>query len=272
MPSPDGMRMSLPPRSLSEDLELTHRLGQYTWFHVIRLNDRIETPGVAVHVPSQQKTLRALAKVDFTGKRVLDVGCRDGLFSFEAERRGAAEVIGFDNDLSLGAVELLIPYLGSKVRMEQMNLLDLKPETFGSFDVVIFSGVLYHLRYPFWSLKLLRNVMVEGAMLVLETALFVDSNRFPLLYCPTGSEAVYGESSPTLFNLKGLMETLWNLGFEVVDHELQVGERGDPLLEKILVDRVVVICRAIPDPRKAKLVGYFEGIHNLHSRGGAFCE
>jgi 2-polyprenyl-3-methyl-5-hydroxy-6-metoxy-1,4-benzoquinol methylase len=93
---------------------------------------------VAAHVPGQQKTLRALKKIDFAGKRVLDVGCRDGLFSFEAERRGAAEVIGFDNDLSAGAIELLIPYFGSKVRMERMNLLDLKPDTFGTFDVVIF--------------------------------------------------------------------------------------------------------------------------------------
>jgi tRNA (mo5U34)-methyltransferase len=41
------------------------------------------------------------------GKRVIDIGCRDGMFSFEAERMGAAEVTGIDNDLSTAAVEFL---------------------------------------------------------------------------------------------------------------------------------------------------------------------
>ena len=65
---------------------------------------------------------------------MLDIGCRDGLFAFEAESMGASEVIGIDNDLSKAAVEFLIPFLKSKVTMYEMNLYDLKPETFGLFD------------------------------------------------------------------------------------------------------------------------------------------
>ncbi len=57
-----------------------------------------------------------------------------------------AEVIGIDNDLSAGAVEVLLPYFKSKVQMHQFNLYDLTPETFGKFGIVIFPGVLYHLR------------------------------------------------------------------------------------------------------------------------------
>jgi tRNA (mo5U34)-methyltransferase len=98
--------------------------------------------------------LKYVRSLDLRGKRVLDIGCRDGLFSFAAESMGAIDVIGIDNDLSRGATELLIPYFNSKVRMHQMNLYDLTPERFGTFDVVIFPGVLYHLRYPFWGLRL----------------------------------------------------------------------------------------------------------------------
>jgi predicted RNA methylase len=41
---------------------------------------------------------------DFKGKRVLDIGCRDGALSFAAEQLGATEVIGVDNDLSDGLI------------------------------------------------------------------------------------------------------------------------------------------------------------------------
>ncbi|MSO30732.1 MAG: hypothetical protein EXQ48_07300 [Acidobacteria bacterium] len=51
------------------------------------------------------------------GKRALDVCCRDGLLSFEAERLASSEVIGIDNDLSLAAVEFLIAFFNSRVRI-----------------------------------------------------------------------------------------------------------------------------------------------------------
>src|SRR4051812_12149985 len=97
--------------------ELRRRLGDYAFYHTIRLTEDIATPGWPVVVPIVNMTLRAMEAVDFRGKRVLDVGCRDGLFCFEAERRGAREILGVDNYLSPGAVELLIPFLRSRVEM-----------------------------------------------------------------------------------------------------------------------------------------------------------
>jgi hypothetical protein len=114
--------------------------------------------------------------------------------------------------------------------------------------------------------------MAEGGTLLLETALFVDSNRFPLLYCPGGSDAAYGECSPTIFNMKGLMETLWSSGFEVLEYELDAKPNGDRKLEKMVFDRVVAICRTIRDPRKVRLIGYFDGTHDLHSTGASSYE
>src|SRR5687767_338660 len=59
------------------------------WWHSIDLGDGRVTPGVR----SQQELWNLYScfqlPEDLSGKRVLDIGCWDGYFSFEAERRGA---------------------------------------------------------------------------------------------------------------------------------------------------------------------------------------
>ena len=55
--------------------------------------------------------------------------------------------------------------------MVEMNLFDLKTESFGMFDVIIFPGTLYHLRYPFHALKIVANILKEDGILLVETAI-----------------------------------------------------------------------------------------------------
>ena len=261
------------------------------FYHVIRLTETIETPGVLAHVPSQEKVHRAIRSLDMQGKRVLDVGCRDGLYSFECEKLGAAEVIGIDNNISPAAVEFLIPVLESKVKMHEMNILDLRPQTYGTFDIVIFAGVLYHLRYPFYGLKIIRDVLKDGGVLVLETAILADENRLALMYCPVGSENPYDRTCPTFFNLKGLTDTLLSLGFQSHEVELQggavlrvttnggatvvpphpfalsepVGRTSKTLAEVVAIDRVAFVAKATGALRNPKLDRYWESTHNLHT-------
>lgn len=200
--------------------QLSDELKKYNFYHIIKLTENLSTPGCDIFVPIQEIALKALKTINLENKRVLDIGCRDGLFSFEAEKLGAQEVIGIDNDLSLGAVNLLIPYLKSKVKMYELNLLDLKPETFGLFDLVIFPGVLYHLRYPFWALKLIKDVLHDGGQLIIETAVFMDDNQRAILFCPVGSDSPYEDTSCTFFNIKGLSDTLSSLGFVIEKMEV----------------------------------------------------
>jgi len=88
------------------------------------------------------------------GMRVLDVGCCEGFFSFEAERRGAREVIAIDPvPGSLRRLNICGEYLGSKVTGLACSVYDLDPKTFGTFDMVFFFGVLYHLRHPLLALE-----------------------------------------------------------------------------------------------------------------------
>jgi ribosomal protein L11 methylase PrmA len=91
---------------------IREKLQQYLFYHVTELEEGLFTPGFQEVIPAQQYILKALASLTFQDKRVLDIGCRDGLFCFEAEKRGAREVIGIDNNLSTAAIEFLIPSPG----------------------------------------------------------------------------------------------------------------------------------------------------------------
>ncbi len=85
-----------------------------------------------------------------TGFRVLDVGCAEGYFSFEAERRGASEVISLHFDSAcIKRFKICSEALGSKVTHPQVHsVYELDPSVMGTFDLVMFFGLLYHLEHP----------------------------------------------------------------------------------------------------------------------------
>jgi tRNA (mo5U34)-methyltransferase len=103
---------------------------------------------------------------DLTGKRVLDIGAWNGCFSFECERRGASEVIayGLENPDVTGFNRLKV-LIGSKVKYVQGSVYTLSSEQLGEFDLILFFGVLYHLRYPLLALDRIRSVS-RGDLLV----------------------------------------------------------------------------------------------------------
>ena len=200
---------------------LKRRLKNYNFFHTIQLGEGIETPGKPL--PRHKKmVLEAMAAHDLEGKRVLDVACANGLFAIEAERHGATEILAVDHTKRMlkPLRKLLIPYLESKIEVMRENLLNLNSSEIGRFDVIIFPGVLYHLRYPFWSLKIIRDLLVEGGLLILETAVIVDGNRHAMLWCPSPADSPHrarGANSRSFFNAKALRETLTGLGIDVIE-------------------------------------------------------
>ena len=115
---------------------------------------------------------------------MLDVGAWDGFFSFEAERRGAARVVAADYYSwhgggwgSKAGFELARTTLGSKVEDVDIDVMDLSPERVGTFDVVFFLGVLYHLRHPLLALE--RIASVTRKLLVLETVVDMEGISRP---------------------------------------------------------------------------------------------
>ena len=128
------------------------------------------------------------------GKTVLDVGAWDGFFSFEAERRGASRVVAMDYDCWLQAeghpskagFELARRALGSSVEAVTIDVMDLSPERIGMFDVVLFLGVLYHVRHPLLALE--RLFSVASDLLILETHVARLGTRRPALAFYPGGE------------------------------------------------------------------------------------
>jgi tRNA (mo5U34)-methyltransferase len=171
--------------------ELRDEAAAVNWFHSIELAPGFVTPGRA----DTAAQLPRLHLPDLTGKTVLDVGAWDGFFSFEAERRGAARVVALDtfswqvrgSGTGKAGFELARRALGSKVEDVEVDVMDIAPETVGgTFDVVLFLGVLYHLRHPFLALERLRSVTSE--LLIVETHVDLIGLRRPAMALYPGME------------------------------------------------------------------------------------
>lgn len=143
------------------------------WFHRIQLAPDVVTPGECPHTAADATSRFGLPE-DLSGKTVLDIGAWDGLFSFEAERRGA-KVTAVDTSAAGGGnwggtlgFEFAHRQLHSKVNFRPRSVFDLDPAVDGRFDYVFFFGVLYHLTDPVEALR--RVLSVTGECCLIETA------------------------------------------------------------------------------------------------------
>jgi len=158
---------------LSRD-ELLRIARSLHWMHAIDLGDGFVTTGD--WGPLFDHKLQAFSAIDFRGAKVLDIGCWDGLFSFEAERRGAAEVYATDLVSQRPLTDhptLLVARAARKSSVRyfpDVSVFDIEKLGVRDFDVVIFSGVYYHLKDPLRALARLRRVMKDGARIYVEGA------------------------------------------------------------------------------------------------------
>lgn len=133
--------------------------AEHYWFHRIELWPGYYSPGWSD--PAAEKLPDFGLPEDMTGLRVLDIGCAEGFFSFDAERRGAREVIGIDSfPDSVRRFNIVREARQANATAYLMNVYDLDPERLGTFDVVLFYGVFYHLKHPQLALERIRRVCV----------------------------------------------------------------------------------------------------------------
>jgi tRNA (mo5U34)-methyltransferase len=149
------------------DTEIRARIDAVPhWYHQIEIRPGIVTPGIN----KSAATLGRLGLPDrCDGMRVLDIGVRDGFFAFELERRGAAVVAIDYMDPAETGFPVARELLGSKVDYVVDNVYNVTAERYGTFDLVLFLGVMYHLRDPLLVLDRLWDVCNEDALLALET-------------------------------------------------------------------------------------------------------
>jgi tRNA (mo5U34)-methyltransferase len=200
--------MSLMPIS-----DLRSRADAIRWYHTIDLGGGVVTPGVddsplrlaQIHLPES-----------LHGKTVLDIGAWDGFFAFECERRGAARVVAADHFSWHGTgwgtkagFTLAREALGSRVEDIDIDVMDLSPERVGTFDLVLFLGVLYHVRHPFLALE--RVASVTRSHLIVETVVDLVGLRRPAVAFYPGRELNNDPTNwwgPNVPAVRGMMESL----------------------------------------------------------------
>src|SRR5438270_11428009 len=129
---------------------------------------------------------------DLSGKSVLDIGCNAGFYAIEMKRRGAKRVLGIDTDERyLAQARLASETLGFG-DIEFANLDVYNVGAIGErFDLVIFMGVLYHLRHPLLALDLIHDHVARD-LLVFQSMLRGSGEVEPLdADYPFGETAVF---------------------------------------------------------------------------------
>ncbi len=142
--------------------QLSQSVRERFRYHSIELPDGSVLPGLQSLEHLRWRLGLFSLPEDLRGRRVLDIGAWDGWFSFECERRGA-EVVATDCvelDTFLEARELL----GSRVEYLTLDVAELSAKRLGRFDIVLFLGVLYHLRHPLLGLEKVVELCTDRAL------------------------------------------------------------------------------------------------------------
>ncbi len=155
---------------------LADRVHSRFRYHSIELPDGSVLPGLqSVEHLRWRLDLFGLPG-DLRGKRVLDIGAWDGWFSFECERRGA-EVVAVDC-IALDTFQEAKELLNSKVEYLTLDVNELSTRRLGRFDIVLFFGVLYHLRHPLLGLE--KTVELSTDLVLVESFVIQpESRRIP---------------------------------------------------------------------------------------------
>jgi tRNA (mo5U34)-methyltransferase len=189
------------------------------WFQRIEVMPGVFSPGWSD--PQTEKLPYYGLPEDLTGKRVLDIGCAEGFFSFEAEQRGAKEVIAIDSfPDSVRRFNIVRSARQSNASAYLTNVYDLDKKKFGTFDLVLFYGVFYHLKHPQLALEKIRDVC--SGQLLFQTHVYEEP---ALTGVPWAKYHPYGIMSgrenenydPTvfwLFNAACCVAMLEHVGFE----------------------------------------------------------
>lgn len=207
------------------------------WFHNLDLGGVQTAPDHFLGDYPQIKWRQFSSAIpeDLSGKSVLDVGCNAGFYSIQMKRRGADRVVAIDTDEQY----LEQARFAAKVSNAEIEFRNLSVYRVGDlrekFDLVLFMGVLYHLRHPLLALELLHENVV-GDVLVTQSLLrgakesmevlrdfrfweeeVFERDEFPRMYFVENRFA----NDPTNWwipNRSCFEAMLRSAGFEILDH------------------------------------------------------
>jgi tRNA (mo5U34)-methyltransferase len=143
---------TLAPSDIGEQIK---NLGK--WFHNLDLQGVNTAPDhfLGDYPAVKWKKFAHAIPSDLRGKTVLDIGCNAGFYSIEMKRRGAERVVGIDSEPRyLAQARFASQVSGVEIEFHQLSVYDVASLN-ETFDIVLFMGVLYHLRHPLLALDLI---------------------------------------------------------------------------------------------------------------------
>jgi tRNA (mo5U34)-methyltransferase len=231
---------------MPDPTELQAEADSFGWFHTIDLGNGVVTKGTS----DGTATVRDDQLPDFTGRSVLDIGAWDGYYSFNAERHGASRVVALDHyvwGLDFGArekywnecrangtlpdherdttefwrpelpgrrgFEFAHAALASKVEPMVADFATVDLDSVGLFDVVLYLGVLYHMKEPLTCLERLRAVTREVAVIETVAVSLPDSHGQSLLRFHSGGDLNRDFGNWYVPNIEALTALLLAAGF-----------------------------------------------------------
>jgi tRNA (mo5U34)-methyltransferase len=247
------------------------------WWHSIDLGDGIVSPGRKFGgglEPMVQDLDRIALPADLSGRTVLDVGAYDGFYSFAAERRNAARVVALDhfvwlNDLANSRIDFATQYmiegkvpdgvplpgkrafdtaheiLGSRVESAVGDFMHYPLEELGTFDVVLYLGIIYHMEDPLRAMRRVFQVTGDLAIIESETMSLTGFEDRPLAEFFPGDELNGDPTNWWVPNAPALVALARAAGFaevELVDHSVNAVD------ETLKRGRATIHARRHPTP------------------------
>ncbi|MGB3534810.1 MAG: hypothetical protein WBA13_15005 [Microcoleaceae cyanobacterium] len=223
---------------LTEETLKNNKVFQEEWYHSIEL-----LPGVFTNGKKHKNialTRALLQGCEIKGTKCLDVGAQDCLTSMLLERRAALRVVAQDIQRNDDHIDLLKNVLNANFEyLSGCQLSELRSITKNlsiyPFDIVVFSGVLYHMLDPLTGLALMRGLLRNGGLFILETSAFVS------------------DSMTAHFNANGQFfsgTNYWQVSLECLDYMLRL-LRLKPIdlvyfcKKSTKICRISIVCQAI---------------------------
>lgn len=168
------------------------------WFHNLHLPGNVQTAPAHAYGDFPNCKWQHIAPhlpEDLTGWRALDIGCNAGFYSFQLAERGA-EVTAIDHNehylaQARWAAQQLDPH--GRVQFERRDVYSLLRSS-ERYDLVLFLGVLYHLRYPLLALDAIGRL--RPGLLVLQTLTAPEDDIWPEAGKPFGLEERHRMTAP----------------------------------------------------------------------------
>ncbi len=140
------------------------------WFHNMSLGGVWTAPGhfLGDYPNVKWRRFADALPADLRGRTVLDIGCNAGFYAIQMKKRGADRVVAIDSDEDyLAQARFAAEVEGVEIEFRRLSTYNVG--ALGErFDLVLFMGVLYHLRHPLLALDLIRE-HVAGDLLLFQS-------------------------------------------------------------------------------------------------------